>query len=275
MSSGFASAEDEWRVRVRMLPNTVRQELVARQLSGHLPAEPLRVLDVGCGQGTQVLRLAERGHRVIGMDHSDAMLADAKRLVASQPRQVRDRVRLMQGEAAELTAQFTSAAFDVVLCHGVLMYMADPAPMLEAIAYVLEPGGIASLLVRNADALALHRGLRGDWAGARAAFGTTCYRNRIGVDARADRLDDLTVQLGHASLAVHRWYGVLTFAEFAAMESTVPGEDELAEIIACEEQAGRTDPYRRIAALLHLITYRSQSADEGSRGQTSQDLSAR
>jgi S-adenosylmethionine-dependent methyltransferase len=46
---------------------------------------------------------------------------------------------------------------------------------------------------------------------------------------------------------------VLTFADYAAMESTVPGADEFAEIMACEQQAGRTDPYRRIAAMLHVI----------------------
>ena len=48
----------------------VRQELVARQLAAHLPAaRPARILDVGCGQGTQLLRLAWQGHQVTGLDY--------------------------------------------------------------------------------------------------------------------------------------------------------------------------------------------------------------
>ena len=43
------------------------------------------------------------------------------------------------------------------------------------------------------------------------------------------------------------------------MESTVPAEPELAEIMACEHHAGSTDPYRGIAAMLHLIAHRPQA----------------
>ncbi|WP_031171836.1 class I SAM-dependent methyltransferase [Streptosporangium roseum] len=252
MTSMFASVEDEWRERLRMLPNTVRQELVTRQLNAHLPAPPARILDVGCGQGTQALRLARLGYDMTGLDHSPAMLADFDRTLAEQPSDVRSRVRLVQGEGDCLVEYFPSERFDAVICHGVLMYLADPVPMLQEMARMLAPGGTLSLLVRNGDALALYPGLRGDWTAARAAFGTTSYRNRLGVEARADRLSELTAQLADVGLEVHRWYGVLTFCEFAAMESTVPAARELAEIVACEEQAGSTDPYRGIAALLHV-----------------------
>ena len=45
----------------------------------------------------------------------------------------------------------------------------------------------------------------------------------------------------------------VTLAEHVATESTVPGADELAEMMASEQQAGRVAPYRRIAAMLHVI----------------------
>ncbi len=48
--------------RLGRLRDVVRQELVAAQLREVLPAgAPLRVLDVGCGQGTQALALARAG----------------------------------------------------------------------------------------------------------------------------------------------------------------------------------------------------------------------
>jgi 2-polyprenyl-3-methyl-5-hydroxy-6-metoxy-1,4-benzoquinol methylase len=61
----------------RNLRDVVRQELVARQLQTHLPAVP-RVLDIGCAQGTQALRLARQGHQVTGLDASAELLAACK-----------------------------------------------------------------------------------------------------------------------------------------------------------------------------------------------------
>ncbi|HKF76440.1 MAG TPA: methyltransferase domain-containing protein [Candidatus Dormibacteraeota bacterium] len=50
-----------------------------------LPSEPpLRVLDVGCGTGFLALLLAEAGHRVVGVDLSEPMLAVARREAAAR-----------------------------------------------------------------------------------------------------------------------------------------------------------------------------------------------
>ncbi|MGW5683729.1 class I SAM-dependent methyltransferase [Nonomuraea sp. NPDC003754] len=211
---------------------------------------------MGCGQGTQALRLARQGYQVTGVDHSCTMLADFEHILSKEPTEVRRQVRLLQSEADHLTDHFPAEHFDGVMCHGVLMYLTDPMPTLKQIAQVLTPGGLLALLVRNGDALALYPGLRGRWGEARETFDTVRYRNRLGVEARADRLSDLTSELADVGLEVHTWYGVLTFCEFAAMESTAPPTAELAQIVACEEEAGHTDPYRQISALLHVMAYR-------------------
>ena len=39
----------------------------------------------------------------------------------------------------------------------------------------------------------------------------------------------------------------------AAADAALPGEPELTALLACEERAGATDPYRRVAALTHVI----------------------
>ena len=261
MSVGFAAGEGQWRAHLGTLRQVVRQAVVARQLAESLPdLPPRRVLDIGCGQGTQALLLARRGHVVAGLDSSAQLLDDFRATLATEPAEVGGRVRLVQGEAEAITDLFAPASFDVVLCQGVLMYFPEPGPLLDAIARVVVPGGIVSLLVRNGDALAMRPGLLGDWDGVGKAFDGVAYLNRIGVDARADRLEDLTAALVKRRMPVARWYGVRVFTDTAASDAPLPDDPTLDAILRSEERAGRTDPYRHVAALLHLIAVRGDEA---------------
>jgi SAM-dependent methyltransferase len=251
----FTAGEAEWRAGLGSLRQVVRQELVARQLAAQLPGEPARILDVGCGQGTQLLRLARQGHHVTGLDNSATLLADLATAVAAEPAEVQKRVRTVHGEAGELTELFPAGGFDAVLCHGVLMYFQETDPLLAGLASTVAHGGTVSLLVRNGDALAMRPGLQGDWDTAHQAFDRLDYDNRIGVKARADRLADLTESLERHGLTVRAWYGVRVFTDLAAIDAPLP--EDLDALLACEERAGATDPYRRVAALTHVIAERS------------------
>ncbi|TYB68799.1 methyltransferase domain-containing protein [Nonomuraea sp. PA05] len=242
----FSGAEGRWRAGLGSLRDVVRQELVTRQLTEHLPATPCRILDVGSGQGTQALRMAARGHHVTALDASRELLDVLEAGV--QPGM---RVRTVQAGAERLGELFEPGGFHAVLCHGVLMYFDDPGPLLAGMAGMLAPGGVLSLLVRNGDALAMRAGLQGDWGGALRAFDVVSYANRIGVRARADRREELTRRLAGEGLAVRQWYGVRVFTDVAADGAPVP--EDLDELLAAEERAGRTDPYRAVAALTHLI----------------------
>lgn len=258
MSNWFAAGEQQWQARLGNLRDVVRQELVTRQLRAHLPAASLRVLDIGCGQGTQTLRLARQGHQVTGLDASADLLARLERDLAAEPRATRQRLRLVHGSAEHVADLFEPASFKVVLCHGVLMYLTDPEPILQAIAQVVVSGGLVSLLVRNGDALAMRPGLLGDWSTALEAFTARWYRNRLGVTARADRLDELAAILTRYQLPVRAWYGVRVFTDTAANDAAAaPTGQRLEALLACEERAGRTDPYRQVAPLLHIMARRS------------------
>jgi SAM-dependent methyltransferase len=206
------------------------------------------------GQGTQALRLARAGHEVTGMEQDATMLGAARAALAAEPEGIRERVRLVEGDGRETGAHFPPGSFDVVLCHGVLMYVEEPDPLLAGLARVLAHGGLLSLLVRNGDALAMRPGLYGDWATALAAFDTTAYRNRLGLDVRADRLSALTATLAGIGAPLHTWYGVRVFTDTAADGAQLP--IDLETLLTVEERAGRTDPYRGIAALLHLCGVR-------------------
>ncbi|MFF9121929.1 class I SAM-dependent methyltransferase [Streptomyces sp. NPDC014889] len=228
------------------------------QIAGRFPVgQRLRVLDVGMGQGTQALRLARAGHQVTGLERDQTMISVARAALAAEPEGIRARMRIVEGDGQDTGVHFLPGSFDVVLCHGVLMYVEEPDPLLAGLARMLAPGGLLSLLVRNGDALALRPGLSGEWPTALAAFDTTAYRNRLGLEVRADRLAHLTATLAGIGAPLRTWYGVRIFTDTAADDAEPPADTETLEtLLAAEERAGRTDPYRAVAALLHLCGVR-------------------
>ncbi|MFC5906392.1 class I SAM-dependent methyltransferase [Streptacidiphilus monticola] len=225
---------------------------LAAQLAEHFGDDrPLRVLDVGCGQGTQALRLARAGHAVTGIDPDPVTLAAARAAVAVEPPQVQSRITLHAGDGADCGRWFGPGSFDAVLCHGVLMYLEDPEPLLASLARVLGPGGLLSVLCRNADALAMRPALTGDWTAALAAFDGVHYTNRLGLPTRADRLADLARTLTELQVPLRSWFGVRVFCDTVPDDAPLP--PDLPELLAVEERAGAADPYRGVAALLHVI----------------------
>ncbi len=118
----------------------VSYTLVSRQLAAHLPPPRARVADVGGGAGRQSLPLARDGYEVIVLDPSSAMLREAKRVLSSEGEEVRQRVRLVEGEGERAEEILGRESFDTVLCHGVLMYLEDSRPLIKALATIARPG---------------------------------------------------------------------------------------------------------------------------------------
>lgn len=256
-----ASSTELWLHGLGGVRGAVRQVLVARQLDERLTecfptGRRLRVLDVGTGQGTQALRLARAGHEVTGLEPDPELLSVARSVLSAEPADVRGRVRLMEAHGRETGVHFTPGSFDVVLCHGVLMHVEEPDPVLAGLARVLAAGGLLSLLVRNADALALRPGFQGHWEAALAAFDSPVTEDRRGRPVRADRLGSLAQTLAGIGTPLAGWYGVRVFTEHFPAHAPAPAPEELDRLLSAEDRAGRTDPYRQVASLLHLCGVR-------------------
>lgn len=102
----------------------------AVQLCGLAPGE--QVLDIGCGLGASVRHLTvEHGLRVVGLDLSPVMLAQARR---EHPGLV-----LLRGEASALPA--LSASLHGVFLECVLSLADSPRVVLAECRRVLRPGG--------------------------------------------------------------------------------------------------------------------------------------
>jgi SAM-dependent methyltransferase len=250
-STVFLRGVDQWVGGLGRLRDVVRQHVLAAQLSEVLAKRGLvraRVLDVGCGQGTQSLWLARAGHEVTGLDISAELLLRFNETLAVEPAEVRDRIRLVQGPG-EAAPEATPGPFDVILCHGVLMYLDDITPMLGALSGVAAEQATLSLLVRNGLATAMRDGLRGNYKDALAAFDSRDYVNRLGLPAHAHTPEDLDEVLHRHGWRRDDWYGVRVFTDHLDEEAP----EELLPLLAAEREAGRRDPYRQVAALLHTV----------------------
>jgi len=139
-------------------PGTAKyaEELVAARLAyapwmaqilGYEGARGRDVLDVGCGQGIDLIRFARGGARVTGIDLTPRHVELARQhLEALGLEGV-----VFEGDAERLP--FPDDSFDIVSSNGVLHHTPDMEAALREIRRVLRPGGEARLIVYHRDSL--------------------------------------------------------------------------------------------------------------------------
>ena len=122
-----------WRnSRLGSLTESIEQRVIF-EFCGNLPG--LRVLDLGCGDGTYSIRASEDGAFVTGVDISSSMLraAHARSVLREQ------KVKWVQSSVSALP--FASNTFDVVIIVTVLCFAIDPDNAIREATRALRPGG--------------------------------------------------------------------------------------------------------------------------------------
>src|SRR5881394_4208075 len=121
---------------------STRSAVVWTGLEPALRSGPRDVLDIGGGTGGLAVRIGALGHRVTVVDPSPDALAALDRRAREHDVAVTGR----QGDLSSLLDVVGPDSADVVLCHGVLEVVDDPAAALATLASVVRPGGLLSLL---------------------------------------------------------------------------------------------------------------------------------
>jgi 2-polyprenyl-6-hydroxyphenyl methylase/3-demethylubiquinone-9 3-methyltransferase len=111
-----------------------RNPWIAGEIARALGDGACRVLDLGCGGGLLSNYLAERGHRVIGIDPT------AENLTVARAND-RSRTAIYElGDAGELP--YDRHSFDVVCAMDLLEHIEDPERVIAEASRVLRPGGL-------------------------------------------------------------------------------------------------------------------------------------
>jgi len=100
-----------------------------------------RVLEIGCGTGSLALLCAKRGAKVVGIDTSPPMLAEAQKKVKAAGMEHRIELRLM--DATTIADHFEPASFDLIVSTLVLSELEENTLeyVLEACGRLLKPEG--------------------------------------------------------------------------------------------------------------------------------------
>ncbi len=113
-----------------------RWALVERWLSQHRPADPCKLLDLGCGTGHNLVELSRRGYEVVGIDLS---LFGLQMAAARLPK-----FAVVQGNVEELP--FADRTFHALIALDILEHVDDAKAVSEAYR-VLKPAGLALFTV--------------------------------------------------------------------------------------------------------------------------------
>jgi len=254
-SEVFDQNLDAWHAWQRTPWGRIRYRVVAETLTrtcAGLGPGPLRVLDVGGGDGADCLPLAGAGHHVTVVDISAPLLGIAAAHAAAEG--LTDRVvpvRAGLDDVSEL------GVFDLVLCHNVVQYRADLDATVEALAGSVGAGGALSLLAPNpaADVMAAAVA-REQPAAARDLLDAPSQRTetfghevrRITVEAAAESLDAV-------GLTDRTTYGIQCVTHLVPNrrkeEPAFFAELEALELALCDRE-----PYLRVARFWQLVARR-------------------
>ncbi|MCP3097338.1 methyltransferase domain-containing protein [Myxococcus sp. K15C18031901] len=139
----LAGVTSRWLANSPVLSGGSRFSSTYDLLADAVPADPgpRRVLDLACGDGYLLERVARRGlpgTSLVGIDMSADELSLAKARLGAT-------ATLVQGRAQALP--FDAATFDVVLSHLALMLMDEGERVLAELRRVSKPGGRLAVIV--------------------------------------------------------------------------------------------------------------------------------
>lgn len=234
-------------------------------LIGQAGRARLDIVDAGGGTGGFAVPLASLGHSVTVVDPSPDSLAAAQRRAA----EMEVPLRAVQGDAADLAALAGERSADLVLCHSVLEYVDSPPAAMAAIAAVLRPGGVVSVLVASAVAAVIHRALAGRFTDARRlleGIGTatapppphagrgSAWPPAPGV--RRFTLAGVTGLIEEAGLRPGAAHGIRVFADLVpgVVADADPGAAEA--LVTLERAASAHPAFHDFAAQFHVLGYR-------------------
>ncbi len=220
----------------------VRLHVLWQDLLYAVPAisrhQSMRVVDVGGGMGQFALRLAPLVRDVTLCEPSEAMLRKARKMMHQAGV---ENVQFVQAKLQGLRKK-VDLQFDLVLCHAVLEWLADPHSAVRVLAAMMKRNGYLSLLFYNRNAAVLKRAFAGNFSPEKAA---------ARIRPHALDPDDVREWVRRAALRVVSTSGIRIFHDHLA--SPVKRGGQLRRLVDMEIAFRQREPFASIAQHVHLV----------------------
>ena len=232
----------------------LRRDIVAycTQMSQML-GRPLRILDVGAGLAQIAIELAIQGHTLVINDISANMLEKAQANAESVEKDLDIRWYICPYQALEEKLASNTEKFDLIMCHALLEWLAEPAAVMNFFDKHLSANGALSLCFYNP-----------------ASFD---YRNLImgnfnlldNSEYKADNEKSLTPNHPVAKEEVESWLraheyqtilasGLRVFHDYAPLKRG--GHNDPDAVIRMELRYSQLEPYKWLGRYLHILATR-------------------
>ncbi len=222
----------------------IRLAVIERDLKSYLRGN-MRITDAGGGQGQFALSLAQAGHAVSICDISAEMLALAKQTAESMDVQ---NVKYLHCSLQELPKRLDEPS-DLLLCHAVLEWMAEPETALPILSSCLKPGGILSLAFFNKNSIIYKNLIRGNYRKVDSG-------NYVGLEGSLTPINPLDIDDVKSWCTLHGFEilissGIRVFHDYIADQATRARAPE--DAIRLELAFSQKEPFRSLGRYIHFV----------------------
>jgi S-adenosylmethionine-dependent methyltransferase len=248
----FGHILNKWQDENNMPWGKLRYHSTWRNIARHIEDRPLRILDIGGGDGMDAIHYASLGHYVTLTDCSPTMLSEAKK--ATEKGGVSGRLRFIQTGSEAVPDLFHEEPFDLILCHMMIEFVPDAGSLLRDASKLLSPHGLFSVLDTNRYSdVYMQAFQKGSLSGAFDAVGEKEYFHpwvdRVTPRFSADEIIDLFSQY---SCSLVGRYGVLNICAYLPNEPKFDPE-YYRELEKLEDRLTDRYPYYLLARFFHVI----------------------
>lgn len=222
-----------------------RKGPIEKQLSGshHASGQP-SCLDVGAGLGQMNTYFARAGYTVTHTDISAEMIAAAKDRHNAQ--ELGQHYTYHQVGLQDLPSKLGEQQFDVVLCHAVLEWLADPFAALALLQPRVKPGGWLSIMFYNNDAKRMANILYGNFDYVNAGLKV---KKKVRFSPNYPlQPQQVLARLGQYPLTLVSHSGVRCFHDYMRAK-----EYSAEDLLALELTYRQQSPYRELGRYQHLL----------------------
>ena len=219
---------------------------------------PLHILDVGAGLAQIAIELAAQGHTVVVNDISANMLDKAK--VSAEQAQATENMSWYVCPYQQLEEQLAadnSEKFDLILCHALLEWLAEPVAVMDFFDKHLTENGALSLCFYNPPSFDYRNLIMGNFN----LLDTLLHKD----DNQADNIKSLTPNHPVAKQEVELWLqqhhyqtlltsGLRVFHDYSPLKRG--GHNDPEAVIRMELRYSQQEPYKWLGRYLHILASR-------------------